>query len=276
MSIRAHVANFTAEVALPTGAITTQGRLTSVQHGSSSGRGDGSYKLCTADGVPVKRVYVDPTNDNAVVEEGNLRRYIEGSQKKGSKEPLVKKILTPEEYQAVQDAKKPVMPENISEITIHPISAAADLWPASEKNSYVFTVAQEGEKGYKPSFVTAYDTIRAILNTGKYALLTKCNIRNSEGFYRIVMWRGHIVFQPTIHTDALNPHVEAPPVDDEHLDKVAVGVAAALVQEFDAANYTDDRLARVRDAEATGATTGVSDAKRDATMEAMTALLENI
>ena len=241
--MRAHVADLTIRLNLPTGSMSTRGRLLSVQATKkSAGRGEGSYKLCTPDGVPVKQAFIDPETEKLYGRD-ELKHYIQGNLK--AKEPEVLKVLTDEEWEKITEAKKSTLPKDIVEVTIHPAEAGDQLWATSQNNSYLFVPNPDD-----PQNVDMADVIRAILDSGQYVLVSVANVRNSEGFYRLTLWRGQIVLEPIVYTDALNPH-ETVPVDiGDDLAKVALGVAGALVKDFDAETYIDSQKARIAAIEA--------------------------
>lgn len=274
--IRAYVSDLTLRINLPTGAIETHGRLLSVQASKTKGRGDGTYKLCTPQGVPVKRVYVDPTTNN-IVEDEDLRRYIQGDKSdKANKEPEVKRILSPEEYEEIIKAKASVLPKNIVELTVHPSDTEDQLWSTSEKNSFVFVPNSED-----PSHVDAADVIRAMLDGG-YVLVSLANVRNSDGFYRLTLWRGQIVLESMVYSDEINPHetIEVKNMDDQ-LRTMAVGVAAAVCEDFDPDEYRNAKLERIRAIEAgeAGDITADTVAKvqqRQSVKDSMSALLDSL
>lgn len=261
MSVRAYVSNLTLRIPLtPVTAIQTKGRLLSVQAPKPKGRGDGSYKLCTVDGVPVRRAYVNPLTDEIVADD-DLRHYIQGSRAdKNNPEPEVKQILSPEEYAEVIEARKSPLPKDIVELTVHPPEAADQMWPTSERNSYVFEPDETDSRG-----LDAANVIRALLAAG-YVLVSVANIRNSEGFYRLTNWKGHIVLESMVHTSALNPHEYVDIDVDDDLLGLAKDLGAKFAKPFDGDAYRDERLARIRAVEAAAKGEAVADrieAKRD-------------
>jgi non-homologous end joining protein Ku len=275
--IRAHVSDLTLRISLPNhGVIETHGRLLSVQSSKTAGRGDGRYKLCTAEGVPVKRAYVDPTT-GIPVEDENLRRYIQGNQSdSANKEPEVKRILSPEEYEEVKKAKASELPKNVVELTIHPGDTEDKLWSTSERNSYVFAA-----NTVDPQHAESAEVIRAMLDAG-YILVSVANVRNSEGFYRLKLWRGQMVLESMVYSDEINPHevIDLDAVDPQ-LRELAANVAERLVEDFDADAYRNTRLERVRAIEAGEAGDIVADAvdkaqKRRSVKDTMSALLDSL
>ncbi len=259
MSIRAHVSKLTLRLKLPNhGSIETQGRLLPIQVGTSAGRGDGEYKLCTADKVPVNRVYVHGEKRTEVPEK-DLRRYVQGNLK--NDEPEVKKMLTPEEYEKVKAAKKSKLPKDIVEVTVHSSKVDDQIWPTSDRKSFLLTRSEDD-----PEHATAYDFLSEIISNPAFTVLTQANIRNSEAFYALQIWNGQIVMQPMIFTDELHPHEGYQRVVDDKTASNAFQVGKALMQEFDADAYANKRLAAIRaveagaeDAEVVQDTSNVSD-----------------
>lgn len=243
MAIRAHVSDLTLRLNLPShGAIETHGRLLPLQTGTSAGRGDGDYKLCTEDRVPVKRKYVHGETEQ-ILSDDELHRYIQGNKK--NDEPEVLKMLTTAEYEAVKEAKKSQLPKDIVEITIHSAESENELWPTSDRKSYVLAPPTDD-----PVHIEAYDILAEIVGNSCFTVLSQANIRNSEGFYALRIWRGYIVLQPMIYTDALNPHEPIKRNLDDAIAKNAFDVGRALMQGFDPSVYADNRVEAVRAIEA--------------------------
>ena len=254
--MRAYVKDLTIRINLPTGTMQTRGRLLSVQAPKSAGRGEGSYKLCTPDThVPVRQVYQDPKTEKLYTKD-ELARYVQGS--KQLKEPEVKEVLTDGAWEKVTEAKKSTLPKDIVDVTIHRADAADQLWATSKNNSYLF-VPDDND----PQNADMADVFRAMLSSGEYVLVSVANIHNNEGFYRLVMWRGQIVLEPIVYTDALNPHETVEVNITDNLAKVALGVAEALVRDFDAGTYEDQQKARVAAIEAGEAGESLADRIED-------------
>jgi len=272
--MRAYVSRFTIRLILPTGAMTTVGRLLSIQATKkSAGRGEGSYKLCSPEGNPVKTAYID-SETGVIVPREECKHYIQGNLK--AEEPEVKKILSDEEWAQIKEAKVSTLPKNVLEVTIHPASAKDQLWATSRNNSFLFVPDDED-----PENVNMANVFKAMLESDDYLLVSVANIRNNEGFYRLAIWRGQITLEPVVYTDDLNPHETVSTEMEGDLPKVALGVAKALAVDFDAGVYVNERKARLMAIEAGEAGDSVADriaeAKRATSVQSMlTDFLETV
>lgn len=275
--MRAFVSDLTLRIPLDGhSTIETRGRLLPVQTSKSFGRGEGSYKLCTAEGVPVKRVYVDPS-DNSIVPDDELKRYIQGSKSdRANPEPEVKRILTDEEYAKVLEEKVSALPKNLVNLTVHPAEADDQLWTRGDRSSYIFVPHEEDDH-----LVDAANIMRAMLEAG-FVLVSVANVRNSENFYRLILWRGYITLEPVVYTDSIHPHETIPVPNDSHLVETAIGVAQAVCKPFDAQEYVDATAERVRAIEASAAGEATADVvvekqqRKRSVLDSMTAFLDSV
>ncbi len=229
--MRSFVSDFTVYL----GDLTASGKLVSVQSPKpKSGTGDGSYKLCTKDGQKIFQSW--RSEGGETFEKDELARYIEG-------EDGEMQIIDPEE---IAEAKKSQLEQNSMHITVHRISEMADqMWPAGDRNSFVFVPDQAKEMNTLVERVL----LRG-LSSKKYGLVAHCNVRGNEAIFRLVEWRGYLVLQPQIYTNKLNPHERQDFRVPAEITAKAEALLDQLCTDFDGDSYVDGTLDRIREAEA--------------------------
>lgn len=89
------------------------------------------------------------------------------------------------DVEQVTEARTSQLPLNVFRASIHPVADVADAtWHAD--NSYVFIPNRADEY-----FGLA---VKMVSESGK-AFVAMSNVRNSEGFYRLEVWKGYLVMQ---------------------------------------------------------------------------------
>lgn len=228
--IRSYVSNFHIYL----GDMVTVGRLVPVEAPEPKSKA-GSYHYCTPEGSKVTQVYQDAN--------GKLHEREELAFYKETEEGEMQII----NKEAVDEAKKSQLEKDSMHLTIHELSEMHDqVWPNGTKKSYLFEPDDS-----KESNVLIEQALLRALSLNKYGFLAMVNLRNFEGLYRLTEWRGHLVIQPQVYTDALNPHE---PHDSFRLPKEVSEKIETLCElrstPFDAEQYVNDTLRRVQAAEA--------------------------
>lgn len=210
------------------GPIATNGRLVSVTLPKSS---KDKFKYATPDGKPVQQRYID--------DEGNIYEIAD----------LVKSVdndgaLVVVDQAGIEAAKESLLPPNVLNVTVHD-SAVVDqqLFP-SDHNAYVLEPDESD-----PANKKWHDFIVGVLSDKKCnkTLVGMCNLRNSEGLFRVTVWRGHLVIQRQKFPAEINDH-EVVTEHDVTKAEVTKGLAMLdkLVQPFEAEAYRDTIRERQR------------------------------
>ena len=229
--MRSYVSNFHIYM----GDMVTAGRLVPVEAAEPKGRGAGSYHYCTPTGDTVKQVYRD--HEGTIYETSELAFYMEDED---GERHIVDKA-------AVDEARKSELEANSMHLTIHDLREMdGQVWPNGTKKSFVFVPDSSKES----NVVIERALIRAV-SLNKFGFLAVVNLRNHEGVFRLVEWRGHLVVQPQVYTDALKPHEPHEPfrLAKEATEKIET-LCDMLSTPFDASDYINDTKRRVKAAEA--------------------------
>ncbi len=228
--LRSHVANFDIYL----GDMLTRGRLVPVEVSKPKGQSSGEYHLCSPDEKRVKQVYRD--DDGTIFQRDELLSFMETDEGE-------MKIIDKE---AIAEAKKSTLELNSMHLTVHELSQmTGELWPDSSKKSFVFMPDSE-----KESNVMIEQAFLRALSLHKFGLVAVVNLKNHEALYQLVQWRGRLVVQPQVYTDALNPHtVQEFRLPKEVSEKIA-RLCELRVSPFDASAYINDTRLRVQHAEA--------------------------
>ena len=185
-----------------------------------------NFKLCTEEGERVVQCYrkaADEREEIPVAELWSRRDLNHGVEVEGE-ERL--KVIGEEELKEARTSK---FHKNFIELTVHPIEDMGQLFPDNSRSAIMFEAGQyfkpSGEKRerwfgqetdigsrYNPN----YEILRTLLATNEVGLVAQASIRTdtSEGLYRAVLWRGHLVLQPQLFAnriyefDALDLDVE--------------------------------------------------------------------
>lgn len=215
---RTYVSAFTVHV----GPATLRGSLVSVQ--APADKEAKTRYVAPGSGNPVKQKYQDVvTNDLYDVSE--LDKAID--------ETIVDK-------DALAEAKKGVLPKDIAQISVHLTKdVGTTLFPAPN-NAYVLVPDKTD-----PTNAVWYDVLAEAIKDPDFTYITLCNVRNSEGIYQLISWRGYIVLQRMLFPDRVNDH----DIYETDLDPQAlklVPMIAGLVEEFDPEAYQDTQRERVQ------------------------------
>lgn len=140
--------------------------------------------------------------------------------------------MSPEE---IAEAKKSTLDPNVLRLTVHP---KEEVWNSTwlQGNAYVFVPKVANE------FYALM--VRLIQDSGK-AFVGLCNLRNSEGLFRLDVWRDLIVVQKLLEPDGINP-TEPVTADCEQEDLEGfLAVLDKKVKPFDPTSYTTSTRERL-------------------------------
>jgi hypothetical protein len=147
---------------------------------------------------------------------------------------------------AVAEARKSDLPKNVAYCQVHPIGTADDLYPLGSKKSHVVV-----PDSTDPANRSVVEVMIHILQSERYVILSKCNLQNHEGFYRLIVWRGQLVLQPQVWPESLNPHPTQRVKLNDRVSKLAMDLAKALEGPYDSSSYQNLTAARIAAVEAT-------------------------
>lgn len=234
--------SYTNSFTIHIGPLSMRGRLVSVQSPVTRGKGNGSYKTCSPNKQPVSQAWTDP--EGGVWKTGDLLRYMEGEDGE--------MIIVDQE--AIKLAKASQLPKNLMVASVHKLTDMDELWPSSDKNSYVFE-----PDAADPRNVQLAEVFTRALASGKHGVISQINLQNHEGLFRLIVWRGRLVLQPQIYTDKINPHDQHDFRVDAKATQKVQDLLGRLETEFEASYYKDNTVDRIIAAEAASA--GTADGK---------------
>jgi non-homologous end joining protein Ku len=226
--MKSYVSSFTIHL----GPVTTTGRLVAVRLPKpKSTYTKPQLKYVSPDGNPVEQRYRDVTT-------GEI--YEVDALSKGTATESGSMIVVDE--QALQDANVSLLPKDVMNVTVHDATEVeGSIFPA-DSNAYVFYPKEDDptNKGWA-DFVTAALTEAG----GKFAFLGNMNLRNSEGMFRLSIWRGHLIVQKQLYPGELNDHNVKNDRLSKNIRSKAVAAVASLVQPFDPDEYKNDVAERL-------------------------------
>jgi non-homologous end joining protein Ku len=133
-----------------------------------------------------------------------------------------------------KESIKTDLPVNVADLTVHETAEVDEFLFPSDQNAYVFYPDTND-----PANVGWYQFLLSAARDCGKTLLTTANVRNNEGLYRIVVWRGRIVLQRMLYPEALNDHdVQDVKLPKTLQQKVKTKIEA-MVAEFDPEAYVD-------------------------------------
>jgi hypothetical protein len=88
-------------------------------------------------------------------------------------------MLTTAEYEAVKEAKKSQLPKDIVEITIHSAESENELWPTSDRKSYVLAPPTDD-----PVHIEAYDILAEIVGNSCFTVLSQAHRSSADDLHR--------------------------------------------------------------------------------------------
>jgi non-homologous end joining protein Ku len=247
MTLTKKFKNHVTDFVIRLGPLQTTGALIGVRQPEAKPKGT-KIVSCTPEGKPVKQVYVpadDPKGEQYTM--GELGRATLNADS----------TLTLLSKDALAEAKEPVVPKDTMAVTIHPLDEVEDQLFPSDNNAYVFEPHTEDDVNLQ-WYTLLYEALKRA--EGK-AFIGSANVRNSEGLYRLTLWRDRIILQRMLYPEELNDHqpLNIDAVDETIVEKF-VNKLDKLTKDFDPDKYRDstkDRIAAVQAAFAAGDVTFV-------------------
>lgn len=239
--------SYVSEFTIRLGPIQTTGSLIGVREPQSKPKGT-KIVSCTPEGEPVKQVYVPASNPSGT-------QYTMGQLGRATLNEDGSLTVIPKG--ALDQAKEPEVPKDTMAVTVHPQSEVDDSLFPSDNNAYVFQ-----PNDADPVNLQWYSLLHASIKVHpERAFIGSANVRNSEGLYRLTLWRDRLVLQRMLYPEDLNDHepLDIEPIDDTIVAKFSKQLDK-LTKEFDPTVYRDttkDRIAAVQAAYASGEATNV-------------------
>lgn len=212
---------FVKSFAVHVGPATLRGSLVSVQASESK---EGKARYVAPNGNPVKQKYQDVVTGD-LYETSELGKAVDD---------------TVVDKDALAEAKKGVLPKDIATVSVHLTSEVGTTLFHAPNNSYVLVPDTTD-----PTNKVWYDVVAEAIKDTDYTYITLCNVRNSEGIYQLISWRGYIVLQRMLFPDRVNDH----DIYETDLDPQAlklVPMIAGLVEPFNPDAYQDTQRERVQ------------------------------
>lgn len=228
---RAFVSDFKVKL----GPFTTSGKLVPILR-TGSGDANKFKMICPDCTIPTQvfQQYVCSTNPSHAHNAGEMDR----AKDLGDGE-LVR--VSQEEIAA---AKESDLPDNEFHITVHPIEEVANsTWDGN--NAWVF-IPDESKDSLPLAFL--------VQNSGK-AFVSMCNIRNSEGLFRLDVWHGNLIVQKLFWPDECNEFSEATTDIPEPIAAKMLAFIDKQTQPFEPDAYKSgvkERLVALEEAVASG------------------------
>lgn len=238
--MKSYVSNFTIHL----GPVTTTGKLVAVRLSKTkSSNAKPQLRYVSPDGNPVEQRYRDVTTGK-FFEVGDLSKGAVNDAGTG---------MTVVDEEALAEANKSLLPKDVMKLTVHKVEEVEESIFPADSNAYVFYPNEDNptNKGWA-DFITT-----ALREAGdRFAFLANMNLRNSEGLYRLSIWRGNLIVQKQLYPSDLNDHHVRSERQPDHVVAKAIAAVNTLAEPFDPDTYKSDVAARiaqlVADTEANG------------------------
>lgn len=253
------------------GPLTAAGRLMPIQRSDDAIKEEvfgGQIKSCTPDGKPVEQMYRDPEGN--LYRPGELGRALVDDQG----------VYTLLDKEALAEAKKSDLPNNILNLTIHPAKdVESSIYPSVNK-AYIFQPIIKVNRQIieDPINDTWYNLLLEIVKNPKYKLLAMGSIHGHEGIYVLSTYNNYIAVQKYCYPDMLWDEY---PIYRGTVDKAsktqAKALAEGLAEPFAPEEYMNNALVRVKDVidgEYTPTSDGKTQAKAPASVD-VGSIIEN-
>jgi non-homologous end joining protein Ku len=229
---RAYVSDFKVKL----GPFTTNGKLVPIPRTGSNDYN--RFKMVCPDCTEPTQVfqqYVCSTNPSHAHSAGDMDRA----------KDLGDGVLMRVSQEEIAAAKESDLPDNEFHVTVHPVEeVSGSTWDGN--NAWVFLPDAETEDYTLLAFL--------VQNSGK-AFVSMCNIRNSEGLFRLDVWHGHLIVQKLFWPEDCNEFTNTTIDCPEAIASKALGFVERLVQPFDPDAYKSgvkERLVALEEAVASG------------------------
>lgn len=226
--LKAYVSKFTIRL----GPISMVGRLISLPKPGQKKK-KYPFVLSTPSGEPVQQRYISESDPSVLYTTEELHRAIK--KEDGT--------LIPVETETIAETKKSELAKDVINLTVHDADAVNDsLFPA-DTNAYVF------EPDFSdPVNIQWHALITALLaEHPEFAYVGICNLRNSEGLFRIVLWRNRLVVQRLMYPDEINDHGALEKNLQGAVDDAAVAKAVKMLTKLNTPFVADEYVDTTRE-----------------------------
>lgn len=226
--MKAYVSKFTIRL----GPISMVGRLISLPKPGQKKK-KYPFVLSTPNGEPVQQRYISESDPSVLYTTDELHRAIKKDDG----------TLVPVETETITEVKKSELAKDVINLTVHDADAVNDsLFPA-DTNAYVF------EPDFSdPVNIQWHSLITALLaEHPEFAYVGICNLRNSEGLFRIVLWRDRLVVQRLMYPDEINDHGALEKDLQGHVDDAAVAKAVKMLTKLNTPFVADEYVDTTRE-----------------------------
>lgn len=218
---------YVSEFRIAVGPVTTTGALVKIDKTDKTGSYVSVCPDCTTEPTKPRQAYIcDACESQHTIGELLKAKEIDGELKFVSKEQIT-------------EAKTSDLPKNVLKVTVHPSDEVWEQTYGVGGNAYVFVPAAADEY---------YATLVALVADPGRTYLGVCNLRNSEGLFRLQVWRDQLVVQKIAWPDEIDA-LEAPELTvDEEIVKFAKEFVDRITVPFDASSYKStvkDKLATI-------------------------------
>lgn len=171
----------------------------------------------------------------------------------------------------VESVKEPTLPPKEMSVSVFPAAQVDAATRPSGKAYRLFNDKAQGQAVLR--------VIASLIADSEYAFVGECNVARSQGFYRLLTWKGEIILQELARPDEVIEFTESADAVNPRALEQAKKAAAATVENFDAVafrNTVRERARALNDAKATGVPVPVAapTTKAASGMDDLLALLE--
>lgn len=179
----------------------------------------------------VSQVYIaaDETVENfsALYQQGDLLQAKE-------MEDGTLRFVDPED---VKEARTSGLPLNLAEIKVFRASdVEGRIWSDPDGGAYVFAPQATNDH---------YSALVAAIDSGEHVFLGVANIRNSESFFRLRTWAGHLVVEKILWPDEVNEFEPVEVTSSSRLAGAITEMVRGLEEDFDPEAFQSSTKAKL-------------------------------
>lgn len=174
---------------------------------------------------PVKQVYIDAEEDTERFS-GDL--YTPGELVMAKE--LDDGTLAFVDEAEIEAARTSDLPLNVAEVSVHPArDVDGRIWSDPSGGAYVFQPATTNDH---------YAALVEAVGSDEHVFLGVANIRNSESFFRLRAWNGHLVVEKILWPAEVNEYEPVEVTTNSKLGAAITEMVRGLEEDFNPEDYT--------------------------------------
>lgn len=130
----------------------------------------------------------------------------------------------------IEAARTSDLPLNVAEVSVHPArDVDGRIWSDPNGGAYVFQPTTTNEH---------YAALVEAVGSDEHVFLGVANIRNTESFFRLRAWNGHLVVEKILWPEEVNEYEPVEVTTNSKLAAAITEMVRGLEEDFDPESYT--------------------------------------